>query len=139
MPAKVAAEQDPVANVTLRHVTIPAHDVRQSAAFYAESIGLSEHERSTITADIALFEQHGHGLRIVKPSATYGRDHGLLHNPTLAGSFAITVPDIDAVKARLEAADVVYTDAATDPIDGTRQVFVYCPSMRLIALHQAIN
>lgn len=139
LPAKITAEQNPAAAVTLRHVTIPAHDVRQSAAFYRESVGLTEREPPALTADMASFEQDGHGLRIVKPSATYGRDRGLLHNPTLAGCFAITVPDIEAVKARLEAADVAYTDAGTDPIDGGRQIFVYCPSMRLIALNQAIG
>ena len=137
LPAEAAAEQDPAADVALHHVAIPAHDVRQSAAFYGELIGLSEREQPT--PGVALFEQDGHGVRIVKPSTTYARDHGMLHNPTLGGYFAITVPDIEAVKSRLEAADVVYTDAGPDPIDGARQIFVYCPSMRLIALHQAIN
>lgn len=127
--------QDETLDIALHHVSIPAHDVRQSAAFFGDIIGLGE---PTIDDDTeARFGSESHELRLVKPSATYARDHNLLHNPTLDPYFAVLVPDLNAAIDRLAAAEVDYTDKHTDPCNGAKRLFAYTPSMRLLALYQA--
>ncbi|MGI9434638.1 MAG: VOC family protein [Geminicoccaceae bacterium] len=133
LPKDAVAGQDPSADVALRHAAIPAHDVRQSAAFFRDVIGLAE----ASTADDrkqALFQANGQGLRLIKPSATYAREHGFLHNPTLDAHFAMIVPTLDDVANRLDEAGIAYTEAGKDPIDGEERIFTYTPSMRLLAL-----
>lgn len=128
-------KQNPASDVALHHVAIPAHDVRQSAEFFSVLLGLG-----TFGVDgdnMAWFEQGAHGLRLIKPSVTYARDHGLLLNPTLDPYFAMTMPNLGEITLRMKQDGIAYSDAPADPRDGSKRIFVYSPSMRLVALHQA--
>ena len=51
------------------------------------------------------------GLHIIKPDAGFAFRNGFAHNPSLGGHPAILVPDLAAVKSRLEKAGVLVTDA----------------------------
>ena len=133
LPEDAMAQQDAAADIILRHVAIPAHDVRESADFFGHLIGLGNAE---ISEGMARFEQGGQGLRLIKPSVTYGREHDLLVNPTLDPYFAMTISDLPNVMRRLDGVGIAYGKAPPDPLDGTGRLFVYTPSMRLVALYQ---
>lgn len=141
----------------IHHVNLPAHDVRESAAFYAAIFGMQEgtFQRPSAggnfrsdPAAIAAFEQDdaermglgvNNGLHIVKPMPSFARDNGLAHNPTIGGHVAITVPDLDAVMRRLDAAGVLYSDAGQYAMLGFRQIYLYDPSMNLIEINQRVG
>ena len=80
---------------------------------------------------IAIFGAENRGLHIVKPAADFAKNNGFMHNPTIGGHYAITVGDIGAVKARLDEAGTLYTDAGTYAMAGTRQVYVLDPKAGL--------
>lgn len=146
----------------IHHVNLPAHDVRESAAFYSAIFGMREtpFQRPTpggagsgnFRSDpgaLAAFEQMApnqsgmgtpnNGLHIVKPVPRFAKDNGLFHNPTIGGHVAITVPDLEMVKRRLEAAGVLYSDAGQYAMLGYRQIYLYDPSMNLIEINQRVG
>ena len=140
-----------MADWTIHHVNLPAHDVREAAAFYAAIFGMAEgvfqrpQGRGNFRSDaaaLAVFpeaEVPNTGLHIVKPVPAFARDNGLHHNPTIGGHVAISVPDIEAVKRRLEAAGILYSDAGQYAMLGYRQIYLYDPSMNLIEVNQKIS
>jgi len=62
-----------------------------------------------------------------------------VHNPTIGGHVAITVLDLDAVKRRLEAAGILYSDAGQYAMAGYRQIYLYDPSMNLLEVNQRVG
>ena len=134
----------------IHHVNLPSHDVRQSVAFYRDVIGLAESEwaypddgqRGNFRRDpdhVALFGNDNRGLHIVKPAADFANNNGFMHNPTIGGHYAITVPDIDVIIARLAQTAVIYTDAGTYAMAGTRQVYVFDPEARFVEINQVLS
>ena len=143
----------------IHHVNLPAHDVRESTAFFAAIFGMREgvFQRPAVGGDfrsdpaaIAAFEQDGdvpgsgargpnNGLHIVKPMPGFAKANGLDHNPTIGGHVAITVPDLDAVRRRLDAAGIMYSDAGEYAMLGYRQIYLYDPSMNLIEVNQRVR
>ena len=114
----------------VHHVNLQAHDVRQAAAFFRDVVGLEEgtwtypevtgkvgHNPDTI----AYFGTLNRGLHIVRAITRFAVDNGFVHNPTIGGHFAICVPDVLAVKRRLETAGVVVSDAGVYAMAGMHQ------------------
>lgn len=123
----------------LHHVQIPAHDVATTAAYFRDLIGLAAAESSgeeMNDGQAAFFGEEHRGIYIVKPSPEHGQREGYYHNPTLRPCMALGVSDLDAVRGRLDAAGVLYTDAGTDDATGLRRLYCYDPSMNLVELNQ---
>lgn len=125
----------------LHHVNIAVVDVRKAAAFYTEILGLTEKElvrpaeAGNFRADpeaLAVFGSDNRGLHLIKPDATWAVNNGLAHNPSIGGHFAVTVPDLDALMARLDDLGVPYSDAGSIAMRGFRQVFCFDPGMNLV-------
>ena len=134
---------------SLHHVNLPAHDVRRTAAFFKEMLGIEEGVWQTeadspisdVTADtamLALFGDDNRGLHIVKPQPDFAKRNGFDHNPTIGGHFAIQVKDLDAVAKRMRAAGVLCTDAGRYAMAGMRQLYCYDPSMNFVEVNQAV-
>lgn len=133
---------------SIHHVNIQAHDVKATAAFLRDVIGLPPgewtypdrpgelHHRDDT---IAYFGTGNRGIHVVKPIPTFARDNGFIHNPTVGGHPAITVPDVKAVMARLDAAGIPYSDAGTYAMKGVHQIYVYDPSMNVIEINQVVG
>lgn len=135
---------------TIHHVNLPAVDVRRSADFYGRIVGLPSGEWTYPPADemgqihhnedsIAYFGTGNRGLHIVRPIPTFSTDNGFHHNPTIGGHVAITIPDIETLKKRLDAAGVVYSDAGCYAMRGVHQVYVYDPSMNVVEFNQIVE
>lgn len=125
----------------LHHVNIAAVNVRETVTFYTDILGMKEKqlkrpaEAGNFRADpeaLAVFGSDNRGLHIIKPIASWGRDNGLKHNPSIGGHFAVCVPDLDQVMANLDEMGVPYSDAGSIAMDGYRQVFCFDPAMNLV-------
>lgn len=134
---------------SLHHVNLPAYDVRRTAAFFQDMVGLEEGrwrypesspitEMAADTTALALFGDDNRGLHIVKPQSDFAKRNGFDHNPTIGGHFAIQVKDLEPVIQRLNDADVPYTDAGQYAMAGMRQVYCYDPSMNFVEINQAV-
>jgi len=106
--------------VTIHHVNLPANDVRVSAKFYTEIIGMSE------------------GTWVFPPAEQVGHISADDHNPSIGGHVALQVTDLDAVVKRLEQAGVPYSLTGTFAIPGMRHLYCYDPSMNLLEINEMI-
>lgn len=138
---------------TIHHVNLPAVDVRASARFYTEVLGLAEGrwifpaagERGAVPSDpaeltvfpcTATARGANAGLHLIRPDPGFARANGLDHNPSIGGHVAIQVPDLEAVMARLTAAGIPFSYAPSYAIPGMRHVYVYDPSMNLLEINE---
>ncbi len=132
----------------IHHVNLPAVDVPKTRAFLRDIGGLVEgdwryppvagelhHDENSI----AYFGCENRGIHVVRPIPSFAADNGFLHNPTVGGHFAITVPDIEAVKRRFDAAGIVYSDAGIYAMAGCHQIYVYDPSMNVIEINEVVD
>lgn len=135
---------------SIHHVNIATHDVRKTAAFLRDIVGIPQGTWQYPPAEqigkvghdddhLAYFGTGNRGLHVVKPIPTFARDNGFIHNPTIGGHVAITVPDIEVVKRRLEAAGIVYSDAGVYAMKGVYQIYVYDPSMNVVEINQIVE
>lgn len=125
----------------LHHVNISVIDVRKAAAFYTDILGLKE--KSLVQPEaagnfavdrdaLAIFGSDNRGLHLIRPVASWAKDNGLAHNPSIGGHVAINVQDLDQVVANLNEMCVPYSDAGSIAMKDMRQVFCFDPSMNLI-------
>ncbi|MEM6932614.1 MAG: VOC family protein, partial [Pseudomonadota bacterium] len=141
-------------NWTLHHVNVPAHDVRASARFYADILGMAEApwvfppnprvvsrdaDRLTLfpTATGALGPNPG--LHIVKPDPGFAHAQGFVHNPTIGGHIAYQTRDLAPVIARIERAGLAYTAPGVAAIPGIHQVYLFDPSMNLVEMNAPLD
>ena len=142
--------------VTIHHVNLPANDVRASARFYAEIIGMSEGSWifppaqqvghiSSDTSKLTIFptsmvsQGDNAGLHLIRPEPEFARKNQLDHNPSIGGHIAFQVDDLDAVITRLQAAGIAYSLTGTFAIPGMRHLYCYDPSMNLIEVNEMIG
>lgn len=125
----------------LHHVNIAVVGIRKAVEFYTTILGLKE--KSLVQPEtagnfpvdpeaLAVFGSDNRGLHLIRPVASWARDNGLAHNPSIGGHFAITVPDLDALMGRLDDMGVPYSDAGSIAMKGFRQVFCFDPAMNLV-------
>lgn len=133
---------------SIHHVNLPAPQLDRSRWFFADLLGLEEDPRTRPEAtsedvgrpgEVAYYGTGNRGVHVVRPSATFGRDRGLLHNATIGGHVAITVHDIGAVMARLDRASIPFSDAGVRSLDGVHQLYVYDPSYNLVEFNQVLD
>jgi catechol 2,3-dioxygenase-like lactoylglutathione lyase family enzyme len=144
-PAPTADEEhsrvDQPGDWYLHHVNISVVDVRKAAAFYTGILGLKE--KSLVQPEaagnfpvdpeaLAIFGSDNRGLHLIRPVASWAKDNGLAHNPSVGGHVAICVPDLDRVVANLDTMGVPYSDAGSIAMKDFRQVFCFDPAMNLI-------
>ncbi len=131
----------------LHHINVPALNVRETKAFLRDMIGLQEGrwiypdrpgELHHDDDSIAYFGTENRGLHVVRQVPSFAHDNGFMHNPTVGGHFAISVPDIEAVAARLTAAAIPFSDAGVYAMNGVRQIYVYDPSFNVIEINQTV-
>ena len=131
----------------LHHVNIQATDVRKSVQFLTENLMLVEgswrapDERgdfSIKSRDLSVFPLgvFNGGLHIIKPDPGFAFRNNFAHNPSIGGHPAIVVQDIQEVKNRLEAEDVLITDAGRYAMVDMHQIYCLDPSGNVIEINQ---
>lgn len=132
----------------IHHVNLMAHDVRETAAFFAEIAGMDEgHWTRPEGADESAFSidpaeltifplgEGNRGLHIIRPDPLFGRRNGFVVNPSIGGHPAIMVPDIAAVMGRMQAAGWHYDDAGVYAMPGMHQIYTHDPAMNVIEVN----
>jgi len=142
--------------VSIHHINLPANDVRASAKFYSEIIGMSEGSWvfppadqvghiSSDTSKLTVFPTtpssrgDNAGLHLIKPDPEFARKNQLDHNPSIGGHVAFQVDDLDGVIQRLQAAGIPYSLTGTFAIPGMRHLYCYDPSMNLLEINEMIR
>ncbi len=129
----------------IHHVNLPATNVPRTRAFLRDVFGFrlgtwqypaTQGELHHDDNSIAFFGSGNRGIHAVRPIATFAVDNGFIHNPTVGGHFALTVPDLAPITARFDAADIPYSDAGIYAMAGIRQIYVYDPAMNVIEINQ---
>ncbi|MEL6374975.1 MAG: VOC family protein [Pseudomonadota bacterium] len=132
----------------LHHVNIPTTSVRAVAAFYRDLLGLPDGlwaypdrpgELHHDSDSIAYFGSANRGLHIVRPIPTFPRDNGFHHNPTIGGHSAFTFDDLAALRTRLDAAGVTYSDAGTYAMAGVHQLYFYDPDFNVVEANVVVD
>ncbi|MEO0624732.1 MAG: VOC family protein [Pseudomonadota bacterium] len=138
---------------SIHHVNLPATDVRASARFYAEILGMAEgswvfppaDQVGQISADparLTVFPSQttakgaNAGLHLILPEPEFARKNGFDHNPSIGGHVAIQVPDLEVVMERLKAAGIPFSYAPTFAIPQMRHIYVYDPAMNLLEINE---
>jgi catechol 2,3-dioxygenase-like lactoylglutathione lyase family enzyme len=133
---------------SIHHVNLDAPKLEQTRWFWADLLGLDEDPRTRPEAtpsdigrpgEVAYFGRGDRGIHAVRPSATFARDRGLIHNATIGGHVAITVDDLGALAARLDGAAIPYSDAGVQSLRGVHQLYVFDPSFNLIEFNQIVE
>ena len=133
----------------IHHVNLQAEKVREAVAFYTAIIGLKEGrwqsaakrgDFSIDPAELAVLTNadDNSGLHIIRPDAGFAFRNCFAHNPSIGGHPAFCVPDVRAVKARLEAAGVLVSDAGVYAMVGMHQIYVLDPSANMIEVNQNV-
>jgi glyoxylase I family protein len=141
----------------LHHVNFVSDDMPALVSFYRDTLGLEE------TPTPPLIEIPGYsdttGATVKNPAAFLGAgpdpqelqlhlcapDHelgiryGMFHNPVHRGHYAFRCDDIDAVKKRLEEANVPYSDYGIWAVKGWYQIFFYDPVGNLVEVQQVMD
>jgi len=131
----------------LHHVNIQAADVRKSVQFLCKNLGLKEGnwrapdgkgDFSIKPRDLSVFPlgAFNGGLHIIKPDPGFAFRNNFAHNPSIGGHPAIVVQNIQEVKSRLEAEDVLITDAGTYAMVDMHQIYCLDPSGNVIEINQ---
>jgi len=135
---------------SIHHVNMCAPDVARTRWFLSDLLGLSEGVWEYPNEDqlgeighsddmIAYYGAGNRGIHAVKPIATFPQDNGFLHNPTIGGHVALTVPDLNAVATNLDKASVPYSDAGVYAMKDVHQIYVYDPSWNVIEFNAIVN
>ncbi|MEM7406329.1 MAG: VOC family protein [Pseudomonadota bacterium] len=132
----------------IHHVNLQAHDVIEAAAFYREIIGLRDgvwaypetvgyvgHDPETIAA----FGSENRGIHLCRAIPEFPLRNNFFHNPTIGGHFAINTFDVDAVKARLEQAGHIVSEAGVYAMAGIRQIYAYDPFQNVIEVNETVD
>lgn len=135
---------------SIHHVNVQTHDVKASAKFYQEIIGLTgqrswpDAKKTTGNTDldedhVVVFGDRYRGLHLVKGVADFARRNNLMVNPTIGGHVAYTVKDLSAVARRLEAAGIPFSLNPNIFMDGVRNMYLYDPSFNLIEVNEVVG
>lgn len=133
----------------VHHVNLEAEDVREAVAFYVEIAGMAEGswrappERGDFSTDPAKLAvltrgEDNSGLHIIRPDPGFALRNGFAHNPSIGGHPAFCVPEVAAVKARLEGAGILVSDAGVYAMAGMRQIYVLDPAGNMIEVNQRV-
>ncbi|MEM8537617.1 MAG: VOC family protein [Pseudomonadota bacterium] len=129
----------------LHHINLSTDKVEEMDTFYREVLGL---ERTTedvpalrmdedvYAGDVTFLTDGDIHLHIARKDVEAGFRTGQLVNPVLAGHVAYRVADIEAFKAHLEDAGVVYSNWGDSAVAGWHQVYFYDPEGNVIEVHE---
>ena len=119
-------------------------DVARTADFYRNLLGLTPVElprdQDSYGAAIAtLQDRWGYQYHLIPADPGFAARHGLPVNPLGSGHLAFRVDDIAAVRERLDAEGIPYSDMGEWAIKGWHQLFCADPDGRVIEFHQVLD
>jgi catechol 2,3-dioxygenase-like lactoylglutathione lyase family enzyme len=140
----------------LHHVNIVSPDVQGLDDFYRTALGLEripdlpliaiQGYSDTSSGEVknpATFLSAGDPeqlqVHLCAPDQNLGFRYGHMVNPIARGHIAYRCDDIAAVKARLEASRIPYSDWGVWAVKGWYQIFLFDPAGTAIEVHQVLE
>jgi catechol 2,3-dioxygenase-like lactoylglutathione lyase family enzyme len=125
------------------HLNLAGEHWRESAAFYSDLLGLTPVElpRDTDAYDATIAtmqDEQGYQYHFIPADPDFATRSKLPVNPLGAGHLAFRVDNIAAIRERLDAAGIAYSDMGEWAIKGWHQLFCADPEGRVIEFHQVI-
>lgn len=126
------------------HLNLAGSNVAGTAAFYQEFLGLTPVElprdRDAYGASIVtLQDERGYQYHFIPDDPDFATRNNLPVNPLGAGHLAFRVDDIAAIRAKLDAAGIPYSDMGEWAIKGWHQLFCADPEGRVLEFHQVLD
>jgi glyoxylase I family protein len=125
------------------NLAVDGDDITRTVAFYRDVMGLTPVElprdQDAYAASLAVLQDRwGYQYHIIPAQPGFAEREGLPVNP-LVGHVAYRVDDIAAVRERLDAQGVPYSDMGEWAIPGWHQLFCADPDGRIIEFHQVLD
>jgi catechol 2,3-dioxygenase-like lactoylglutathione lyase family enzyme len=129
----------------LHHINLSTENVGRLERFYRDVMGLASEatglpvleKRKGYAGDVAFVTDGKVQMHLAEKDVGAGFRTGQIVNPVSHGHIAYRTDDLDAFKARLDAAGVPYSDWGNRAVAGWRQIFFYDPDGNVIEVHQA--
>ena len=126
------------------HINLAGGKVAETAAFYRDLLGLAPLElprdRGNYDAEVVLLQdERGFQYHFIPDDPDFARRAGVPVNPLSGGHIAFRVDDIAAIRARLDAAGIPFSDLGEWAIKGWYQIFVADPEGRVVEFHQVMD
>lgn len=126
------------------HLNLAGQRVAETAAFYRDllcliPVELPRDETAYGAAIQTLQDARGYQYHFIPDDPDFAARHGLPVNPLAGGHLAFRVDDIAAIRARLDAAGIPYSDLGEWAIKGWHQLFCADPEGRVIEFHQVLD
>lgn len=133
-----------MSNPRPHHLNLAGTKVAETAAFYQEMLDLAPIElpriREGYGADIFTLEDaQGYQYHIIPDDPGFAERNNLSINPVGGGHLAFRVDDIGAIRAKLDALGVPYSDMGVWSVKGWHQLFCTDPEGRIIEFHQVVG
>jgi catechol 2,3-dioxygenase-like lactoylglutathione lyase family enzyme len=123
-----------------QHVGVVTSDVERLTRFYAEVVGLdpipAPAAQSRQMMAFRWLKLGEHELHVVERAPGIERELGVSINPSLQPHFAVSVDDIEGLKARLDANRVEWIDWSRIGIKGLNQLFMRDPDGNVVEFEQ---
>jgi glyoxylase I family protein len=130
------------------HLNLAGTKVAETAEFYRDVLGLVPAEVPRIYGayddplareQVFLQDERGFQYHIIKDDPDFAARNKLAVNPIGGGHLAFRVDDIAAVRAKLDAHGVPYSDLGIWAVKGWHQLFCTDPEGRVIEFHQVVD
>lgn len=133
-----------MSNPRPHHLNLAGMKTAETAAFYQQMLDLTPIELPRITdtydANILTFEDAtGYQYHIIPDDPGFAARNELPINPVGGGHLAFRVDDIAAIRAKLVALGVPYSDMGVWSVAGWHQLFCTDPEGRVIEFHQVVG
>lgn len=133
----------------IHHVSLPTRDVRETAAFYTEVLGMAESSppwkdknRGDFDIDlahVAWFQGENAQVHLSRHSRNFARDNNFHLDPIINGHVAIEVDDLDAVRERLRRKGVYFADPGNWALTGLDQIYVLDPALNAVEINSQLK
>ena len=133
-----------MSNPRPHHLNLAGTKVAETAAFYQQMLDLAPIElpriREGYGADIFTLEDaRGYQYHIIPDDPGFAARNNLPINPVGGGHLAFRVDDIAAIRAKLDALGVSYSDMGVWSSEGWHQLFCTDPEGRIIEFHPVVD
>jgi glyoxylase I family protein len=132
--------------VRLHHVNFSSRVVPEMDGFYREVLGLdpvADDRASTrlggYTAPVSFLRSGDVELHLAGVDLDAGFRHQQAINPLVSGHLAFRTSDLAAVKRRLEAKGINFSDYGVWSIANWHQIFFMDPAGNVIEVHQVLD
>lgn len=96
-------------------------------------------DAQSVSYQSAIFGTENRGLHLAKTLPEAAMQNGFMHNPTVGGHYAITVPDLTKTKSAHKAVGVPLIDAGAYEFADIEQNYMFDPEDGIVEFNQVAD